>query len=190
MKRSGFVFFHNRNNFRQPAQTKQQTSSKKDISYRAALSGSPPQPPCSCHLSPTSLCSPADWGRLWSWAIIWFWPSDPATADQVLSLDYLEREGRDEDTPGPQDPRWRPGHSLVTVSCFKGVYFVLRWIGKDAFWVHGIFLQQYIAWPLGTIGALPYCQSVRDVVLIAHPWDTPTHQRCEMGSAHTKRLGL
>lgn len=87
----------------------------------------------SCHLSPTSLCSPADWGRLWSWAIIWFWPSDPATADQVLSLDYLEREGRDEDTPGPQDPRWRPGHSLVTVSCFKGVYFVLRWIGKMLF---------------------------------------------------------
>lgn len=51
MQRSGF-FFHNGNNFRQPAQTKQQASSKKDISYRAALSGSPPQPPCSCHLSP------------------------------------------------------------------------------------------------------------------------------------------
>lgn len=58
------------------------------------------------------------------------------------------------------------------------------------FGVHGIFLQQYIVWPLGTIGALPYCQSVRDPVLIVHPWDTPTHQRCEMGSAHTKRLGL
>lgn len=132
MIRSVF-FFHHRNNFRQPAQTKQQASSKKDVSYRAALSGSPPLPPSSCSPSPTSLCSPADWGRLWSWAIIWFWPSDPATADQVLSLDYLEREGRDEDTPGPQNRRWRPGHSLVTVNCFKGVCFVLRSIGKMPF---------------------------------------------------------
>lgn len=73
--------------------------SSKGASQTAALSGSPP--------AVASLCSAADWPRLSVWVVVWLWPFDPATADQVPSLDYLEREGRDEDASPTRAGRWK-----------------------------------------------------------------------------------
>lgn len=124
----------------------------------------------------------------------------------VILSDYLiltiwscnSWSGAEPGLPGERGKRWghtRPPESkmassnsqLVTVNCFKGVYFVSRSIGKMLFGSMELFCSSTSR---GHWEQSVHCQSVQDPVIIVHPWDTPTHQSCEMGSAHTKRLGL